>query len=196
MTPRSTRSIVPLVLLGIVAASLQAQTAPVPEPRPFAVSSVGSGYPFAVALHGTYRVFTDSVVIEVAGGEAVNQVPPQFGERGKAKAITIAASLGKGTVESWSSEGDTPAVKVGAELLPGGRIPVKALRFVIRGTDTLQLRDRWFAFELGVQQRLGVDGLEPGPLFSYACTEEFVLGPTPASEIRAQAQRKRYSTVC
>ena len=196
MMPIAVRLAAPLMLLGAVASPLQAQAAPTPSPRPFTVSSVGSGYPFAVELHGTYRVFADSVVIDVAGGEAVNQVPPQLADRGKAKAITIAASLGKGTVESWTSEGDTPPVKVGAEFRPGERIPVKAIRFVIRGTDTLRLRDRWLAFELGVQQRLGVEGIEPGPLFSYACTEEFVLGPTPESEMRAQAQRKRYSTVC
>jgi hypothetical protein len=166
------------------------------RPRPFYVSSVGSTYPMAVSARGTYRVFADSLVVEIDSGNVVNQVPPEFGERGRVWGITLGVALGAGTIESWDTEAGTPVVKLPGDLLIGKSLPLPSMRFTLRGIDTIPLRDRWFALELGVQQDFGAEGLKAGPLYSYACTEEYVLGPTQASLARAVAQQKRYASVC
>ena len=177
--------------------TLRAQTAS-SERRtwPLEVSSIGATYPFVAALRGTYAVYRDSLVIDIAGGTVVSQVPKAFGEQGLARQITLSASLGQGTPESWTSSEDTPPQPVGPALPAGEQISVPALRFVILHRDSSGLRNRWLAFEVGVQQNIPVEGFRPGLLVSYVCTEDYVLGPTSASRKRAQAQRAEYSRVC
>ena len=187
-----------LVFAGLATVSpLSAQT--VPDSNrvwPFAVSSLGSGYPFTMSLRGSYRVFGDSLVIEITDGTAVSQIPDRFGERGYARDVTLVVSLGTGTPQSWTSSGDTPSQPIGPVLAPASRIPVPPMRFVVRHKGARELRESWLAFELGVIQQLPVEGFRPGPLVSYACTEDYVLGPTAMSQKRAQAQRADYSRVC
>lgn len=163
---------------------------------PLAVSSVGEDYPFTVELHGHYRVFAESLVVDIAGGWAVSQISATFGAEGKATAVTIAALVGRGTPESWNPEYETLPLPVAPLLQPGERVPVPPLHFVVSPIDTAILADRWLAFQLSVNQHLPIKDFHPGPLASYACTEDYILGVTPASRVRAKAQRQHYATVC
>lgn len=163
---------------------------------PFVVNSVGQDYPFTVELRGQYRIYPDSVAVDVTDGWAVSQIPASFGADGKATAVALAVELGRGTPDSWNSDGETPALPIAPTLWPGERVRVPAMHFVITPIDTTVLADRWLAFQLGVVQHLPVKGFRPGPLVSYACTEDYLLGVTPASRIRAKAQRQNYAKVC
>ena len=68
------------------------------------------------------------------------------------------------------------------------------LHFVISGIKGILIRDRWLAASLGVTQRL--PGIPAGPLESYACAEDNLLGATAASRERAKLMRTAYSQTC
>lgn len=186
-----------LVLLALVPAPASAQSLfNGARAWPFVVSSVGEDYPFTVALRGQYRIFAESLVVDVSEGWAVSQIPGSFGTEGKATEVTLTALTGRGTPESWNAERTSNALPVAPLLMTGQRVPVPPMHFVIAPIDTTVLADRWLAFRLGVDQHLPIKGFQPGLLVSYACTEEYILGATPASRLRAKAQRRDYATVC
>ncbi len=95
---------------------------------------------------------------------------------------------------SWSFDHETAPQIVAPSLRPGERKRVGALHFVISGTDTVPLADRWLVAELRVRQHL--PGVQAGFLNSYACAEDNLRGPTDSSRHRASQMRENYSHIC
>ena len=182
-----------LFLASAPAIDAQTRSRDVTE-RTFEVNSAGSDYPFVMSLRGVYRVFRDSVVVEIARGVIASQVPAQFGAKGRATDVTLAVGLGSGTPDSWRFLHDTKEAKIGPMLAPEQQLPVPMIRLVITGVDTIPLGDRWLAFQVGVQQE--IPGMRAGRMVNFACSEDYLLGATLSSRARAMRQRAAYAQVC
>jgi|JI6StandDraft_1071083.scaffolds.fasta_scaffold32499_5 hypothetical protein len=182
-----------LFLLPAPTIPAQARSANVTE-RTFEVNSAGSDYPFVVSLRGVYRIFRDSVVVEIARGVIASQVPAQLGAKGRATDVTLAVGLGSGTPDSWRFLHETKEVKIGSSLAPEQQLPVPLIRLVVTGVDSIPLGDRWLAFQVGVQQE--IPGMRAGRMVNFACSEDYLLGATLSSQARAIRQRAAYAQVC
>jgi hypothetical protein len=136
----------------------------------------------------------DSLVIEVRSGVIRSAIPIRLGEQGVARDVRIVFGLGEKTAQGWTTSRDTPAQVVAAILAPGETRTLGPLRFIIGGIKGIPLGDRWLAAILGVTQRL--PGIQPGPLWSYACAEDNLLGATDASRKRANLMHDAYSHTC
>lgn len=182
-----------LFLMSAPTIPAQARSANVTE-RTFEVNSAGSDYPFVVSLRGVYRIFRDSVVVEIARGVIASQVPAQLGAKGRATDVTLAVGLGSGTPDSWRFLHETKEVKIGSSLAPEQQLPVPLIRLVVTGVDSIPLGDRWLAFQVGVQQE--IPGMRAGRMVNFACSEDYLLGATLSSQARAIRQRAAYAQVC
>jgi len=162
--------------------------------EPFELDSTHSTYPFVTRLTGVFSERGDSLVIDVATGSVGSQIPASVGKDGVAEEISIAFGLGRPDSGSWSFDHETTQQLVAPRLRPGERKQVPALHFVISGTDTVPLADRWLVAELRVRQHL--PGVQAGFLNSYACAEDNLRGPTDSSRHRASQMRENYSHIC
>jgi hypothetical protein len=163
-------------------------------PTAFDLDSTKSTYPFVMRLQGTVVLQGDSLVVEVSSGLIRSTIPAHLGEQGVARNVQIGFGLGEKTPKGWTTSRDTTAQIVALSLSPGGTRSLGPMRVVIGGINGLPIRDRWLAASLGVTQRL--PGLQPGPLFSYACAEDNLLGATAASRERQKLMRTAYSHTC
>jgi hypothetical protein len=193
MTSFATR--ISFALLLPVAVFIAGGRSPSPSaPQSFDLNSTGSTYPFVTRVRGTVSESHDSLLIEVEGGLVRSQIPGEHGEEGVARSVSIAFGLGRQDPDGWNFEHETEAQQVTLVLEPGRTAQVGKRRFAIPGVDTIPLADRWLVAEVGVQQRL--PGIQAGLLTSYACAEDNLKGPTPASRVRAKGMRKEYSQIC
>jgi hypothetical protein len=163
-------------------------------PTTFDLDSTKSTYPFVMRLQGTMELQGDSLVIEVRSGLIRSAIPAHLDEQGVARDVQIAFGLGEKTTKGWTTTRDTPAQIVAPSLAPGETRSLGPLHFVIGGIKGIPIRDRWLAASLGVTQRL--PGIPAGPLWSYACAEDNLLGATAASRERAKLMRAAYSRTC
>jgi len=162
--------------------------------EPFELDSTHSTYPFVTRLTGVFSERGNSLVIDVATGSVGSQIPANLGKDGVAEEISIGFGLGRPDSGSWSFDHETAPQIVAPSLRPGERKRVGALHFVISGTDTVPLADRWLVAELRVRQHL--PGVQAGFLNSYACAEDNLRGPTDSSRHRASQMRENYSHIC
>ena len=165
-----------------------------PVATTFALDSTKSTYQFVMRLQGTMELQGESLVIEVRSGLIRSAIPAHLGEQGVARDVQIAFALGEKTTKGWRTSRDTPAQIVAPSLSPGETRSLEPLHFVISGIKGIPIRDRWLAASLGVTQRL--PGIPAGPLASYACAEDNLLGATAASRERAMLMRTAYSHTC
>ncbi|MCI0628179.1 MAG: hypothetical protein L0387_42095 [Acidobacteria bacterium] len=189
----------PIRLLGFVALLLIVGAADTGIPATsflttFDLDSTKSTYPFVMRLQGTIELQADSLVIEVHSGLIRSAIPAHLGEVGIARDVQIAFGLGEKTTKGWTTSRDTPAQIVAPSLSPGETRSLGPLHFVISDIKGIPIRDRWLAATLRVTQRL--PGVPAGPLESYACAEDNLLGATAASRERAKLMRTAYSHTC
>jgi hypothetical protein len=160
----------------------------------FVLDSTPSTYPFSLRIEGTLERTADKLLVTVRGGEIRSAIPLDLKEEGEATEVRIALGLG-GTVEGgWRMGYETPDQVVAPKLSPGETIPIPQLTFVVSGIDRAPLADQWLTARLGVMQHL--PGVQKGLLWSYACSEQNILGPTAASRERAKLMKTSYSHTC
>lgn len=196
------------VLVDVIRLVLQLASVIVPpvaavlrERRPltdrFDLNSTGSTYPFVTRLQGSLTERGDSLLIEVDTGFVGSRLPVAHGAAGNGLEVSIAFGLGlqHGTY-GWDFGLDslTSPQVVARVLRPGETARVGRLRIWIRGIENIPLADRWLAAEVRVRSRLPAVRLDS--LISYACAEENLRGPTPASRLRAKGMKTQYSRAC
>lgn len=182
-----------LFSLSIVAG---ASVAPPEKPtaRPFVLDSTMSTYPFTIRVEGTYQLKGDALLVSVRGGEIRSAIPADLGEDGVATEVRIAFGLGGSVENGWRMQSDTADQVLAARLVPGESVSFQQLAFVVSGVGESRLNDQWLAVRLGVVQHH--PGVPAGLLWSYACSEDNVLGPTAASRERAKLMKSAYSHTC
>jgi hypothetical protein len=182
-----------LLLAAIASTAVEGSGVGVARNR-FVLDSTGSTYPFVVRVEGTFAQKANTLEITVEAGLVHSAIPEDVGAEGVATDIEVAMGLGKSTEQGWTMDIEAPQQFVAMKLNPGETQVISRRTFVIKNLAKVNLAERWLSARLTVKQAL--PGVQPGLLSSYACSEQNLLGATPASRERANKMRGGYSHTC
>jgi hypothetical protein len=145
-------------------------------------------------LKGTMEIHEDDILVRVERGLVRSSLPSTCGSRCDAREVQILFGLGKATVTGWVTDAKTHPQPVRSLLVAGEEATVPPMSFVVSGIKGRPLADQWLIAGLLVTQQ--IPNVKPGILASYACATENLLGPTPASEVRAKGMKRDYARTC
>jgi hypothetical protein len=183
-----------LLLSVLILANIPAASPSGTRVESFVLDSTGSTYPFTLRLEGTLERRVDTLLISVRSGEIRSAIPLHLGENGVATEVRIALGLGTSIETGWRMGYYTEDQVVAPRLAPGQSVTLDQLTFTVAGIEDAPLADLWLAARLGVMQHL--PGVPEGLLWSYACSEQNILGVTEASRERAKQMKAAYSHTC
>ncbi len=187
--------VTPALLVLVVLLSLTTTGASAPHvQKTFVLDSTASTYPFVLRLEGRIAQRHNILEITVEKGLVHSAIPEDTGSEGLATNIQVTVGLGRNTENGWTLDIEAPEQFIAMKLTPGETQTISRRIFVIKNVRNIDLASRWLAARLTVKQAL--PGVQPGLLSSYACSEENLLGATPASRERSEKMRSAYSHTC
>jgi hypothetical protein len=162
----------------------------------FDITSLAARYPLVARLTGWYRVEPERIVVQVEGGAVRSQLPDSLGDAGTLTGVWIAPGLGVPDTAGWAIDTLATASLAALRLDAGREAFVRAMRFEIPLRQGAAPEERWLFFQVGATHA-GLFGRPAGSKFTtYACAEQNLLGPTPASTKRDAQMRIDYVNAC
>jgi hypothetical protein len=189
-----TRYLSLLLMLGVLLQPAKVEKKAAVDSQAFVLDATGSTYPFSLRIEGVAERHGKTIDVTVSKGLIRSTIPTDLDQAGIARDVRVAFGLGETTAQGWKMVMETPDQPVAPRLSPGESQELGPMHFVVTGVNASQLRERWIAARLTVEQKL--PGLPAGPLFSYACSETNFFGATSESKERASGMKLNYSHTC
>jgi hypothetical protein len=161
----------------------------------FALSSFPSTYPFAGSVAGEVSIGDDSVRVRIDSGVVQNRMPPVTNGATRLDALEIRAGLAAQDSGSWRVEIIGPPALVAPVLEPGESVVIGPTRLAVPRPAGGALDGRWLIFELRANHH-GINGRPPGPVTTYICSGQNLVGSPGASAQREALLKRAYNRAC
>jgi hypothetical protein len=170
-------------------------TRPSNSSRTFALSSFPSTYPFAGSVTGEVSIGDDSVRVRIDSGVVQNRMPAVTNGATRLDVLEIRAGLASEDSGSWHVDVIGPPALVTAVLAPGESVVIRPTRLAVPRTGGVALDSKWLVFELRANHH-GINGRPPGPVTTYICSDQNLVGSPAASAQRAALLKLSYNRAC
>ncbi|HEY9503862.1 MAG TPA: hypothetical protein VIR01_19645 [Pyrinomonadaceae bacterium] len=165
-------SLLPVLLMLLLAASTMAQTSVSSESQPVKISSLNTPFAVQAQFSGRFKVYSSGIALEFEKSRiTISENCPYKGRR----LITrLRVGLATRTEKGWKLVNSAPAIAIQRVLKANDSIDLGELKFLIPLTEHLELSDHWFVVQID-ETSLDGDGLESADGVSFAHSDRKIF---------------------